>query len=136
METGLQTTGKSGKPLVAIRPTEIPEEQFLISDFEIFRDDLATILFGLTKDNPRIKYVFGEQIRALRQKGNKVFVEILNGQLPPSQYDLVVAADGATSRTRALGFECNVKDYTRTWNAWAAYCTIEKNILGHANMCE
>lgn len=128
--------GRTGKPLVAIKPTGIPEEQFLISDFEIFRDDLATILYDLTKDNPSIKYVFGEQVKALRQEGNQVFVDFLNGQLPSSQYDLVIAADGATSRTRALGFECSVKDHTEPWNAWAAYCTIDKNILGKTNLGE
>lgn len=32
-------------------------------------------------------------------------VEFANG-LPPSEYDLVVAADGATSTTRAMGLGC------------------------------
>ncbi|KAK4891584.1 hypothetical protein LTR49_028656, partial [Elasticomyces elasticus] len=101
---GLQMVVKANKPLVAIQPTGIPEEQFLISDFEIFRDDLATVLYDLTKDNPNVHYVFGEQVSAIRQEKDKTIVDFTNGLLPQSRYDLVVAADGATSRTRALGF--------------------------------
>ena len=128
--------GKSGRPLVTIKPTGIPEEQFLISDFEIFRDDLATVLHNLTKDNSNINYVFGEQVSSLQHEGDKVIVDFANGRLPPSQYDLVVAADGATSRTRALGFECKVRDHIHPYNAWAAYCTISKDLLHGSNMGE
>ena len=128
--------GKSGRPLVRIRPTGIPEEQFLISDYEIFRDDLASVLHDLTRDNPSINYVFGEQVSSLRQEGGKVFVEFANGRLPSSEYDLVIGADGATSRTRALGFNCGVRDNIDPFNAWAAYCTISKDLLHGSNMGE
>ncbi|KAK3616170.1 hypothetical protein LTR56_026139 [Elasticomyces elasticus] len=127
---------KANKPLVAIQPTGIPEEQFLISDFEIFRDDLATVLYDLTKDNPNVHYVFGEQVSAIRQEKDKTIVDFTNGLLPQSRYDLVVAADGATSRTRALGFGCNVRDGIESYNAWAAYCTIDKDLLNGGNMGE
>ncbi|KAK5732605.1 hypothetical protein LTR17_010420 [Elasticomyces elasticus] len=133
---GLQMVGKANKPLVAIQPTGIPEEQFLISDFEIFRDDLATVLYDLTKDNPSVRYVFGETVSAMRQEKEKVIVDFANGLLPQSRYDLVVAADGATSRTRALGFNCNVRDGIDPYNAWAAYCTIDKDLLNGSNMGE
>jgi len=60
-------------------------------------------------------------------------IEFMNGT-PTSEYDLVVACDGATSRTRAMGFGCGVRDHIHPVNAWAAYFSISKDLLHGSRM--
>jgi 2-polyprenyl-6-methoxyphenol hydroxylase-like FAD-dependent oxidoreductase len=127
-----------GRPYGIIRPTGNPDQQSLVSEYEIFRDDLAKILFDLTKDNDNIKYVFGEQVASIQQdeKGEDVgpgsgpvTVAFANGLLPTSQYDLVVACDGATSRTRAIGLGCGVRDHIKPTNCWGAFFSLRRDLL-------
>ncbi len=135
---GLSFVRPDGRPYGIIRPTGNPDEQSLVSEYEIFRDDLTKILFDLTKDNENIKYVFGEQVASIQQheKGEEddvgssgpVTVEFTNG-LPTSQYDLVVACDGATSRTRAIGLGCGVRDHIHPTNCWGAQFSLQKDLL-------
>jgi len=74
--------------------------------------------------------VFGEQITSIKQKeAGPVTVDFMNGVLPRADYDLVVACDGATSRTRALGLGCGVRDHLHTLNMLAAYGSTEKDYL-------
>ncbi len=128
---GLSFVRENGQPFGTIRATGDPDQQSLVSEYEIFRGDLAQILFDLTKDNENIKYVFGEQVASLQQneKADKpITVEFANG-LPTSEYDLVVACDGATSRTRAIGLGCGVRTHIKPINCWAAYFSIKQDLL-------
>jgi 2-polyprenyl-6-methoxyphenol hydroxylase-like FAD-dependent oxidoreductase len=128
---GIKFINSSGRSYATIKPTGNPDEQSLISEYEIFRGDLAQILFDMTKDNKNIQYVFGEQITSMWRKdedNGPLTVEFANG-FPRSQFDLVVACDGATSRTRALGFGCGVRDYMKPINCWAAFFTIKADLL-------
>jgi len=99
---GISFVRSNGRPYGTIKATGNPDQQSLVSEYEIFRGDLAQILFDLTKDNKNIKYVFGEQVTSMQQPNEKddrpITVEFANGFLT-SDYDLVVACDGATSRT-------------------------------------
>ncbi|KAI4126417.1 MAG: hypothetical protein LQ338_003757 [Usnochroma carphineum] len=128
---GISFVRDNGRPYGTIKATGNPDQQSLVSEYEIFRGDLAQILFDLTKDNKNIRYVFGEQVISM-QKNEKddgpVKVEFANG-LPTSEYDLVVACDGATSRTRALGLDCGVRDHIKPTNCWAAQFSIKQDIL-------
>ncbi len=128
---GMSFVRDNGRPYGTIRATGNPDQQSLVSEYEIFRGDLAQILFDLTKDNENIKYVFGEQIASMQQQrkdDGPITVEFANG-LPTSQYDLVVACDGATSRTRAMGLGCGIRDYIHPTNCWAAYFSTEQDLL-------
>lgn len=127
---GISFVHENGKPFATMIATGDAEQQSLISEYEIFRGELANILFDLTKDNKRVKYVFGEQIESVQQpkKDGPLTVKFANG-LPTSDYDLVVACDGATSRTRALGLDCGVRDHINPLNAWAAYFSIKPDLL-------
>ncbi|KIW62538.1 hypothetical protein PV04_10706 [Phialophora macrospora] len=153
---GLSFVDSAGRSFGTIRPTGNPEQQSLVSEFEIFRGDLAGILYALTgggkeetedRDNdrdrpqgqgPTIKYVFGEQVASMRDNDDgPVTVEFMNGKLPTGEYDVVVACDGATSRTRAMGLGCRVRDYVHPVNLWAAYFSLPGDLLqgskiGHA----
>ena len=128
---GISFVRDNGRPYGVLRATGNPEQQSLVSEYEIFRGDLAQILFDMTKDNENIKYVFGEQVASMQQNEKEdgpVSVEFANG-FPTSEYDLVVACDGATSRTRALGLGCGVRTHITPTNCWGAYFSIEKDIL-------
>lgn len=128
---GISLVRRDGSSYGIIRGTGNPDQQSLISEYEIFRGDLSQVLFDLTKDNENIKYVFGEQVASMQQSekdDGPVKVEFANG-LPTSEYDLVVACDGATSRTRAIGFGCGVRDHIEPVNSWAAYFSIKQDIL-------
>ncbi len=136
---GISFVRDNGRPYGVIKPTGNPDQQSLVSEYEIFRGDLAQILFDLTKDNENIKYIFGEQVTSIRQNeqdDGPVTVEFANG-LPAAQFDLVVACDGATSRTRAIGLGCGAQDYVTPINCWGAYFSIKGDLfkgskMGHA----
>jgi len=131
LEEGVCFVRDDGTPYGVIRATGNPDQQSLISEYEIFRGDLSKVLFDLTKDNKNINYIFNEQIVSMKQgqtKDEPVTVEFANGTAS-SEYDLVVACDGATSRTRAMGLNCTVREHIVSTNTWAAYFSIKKDLL-------
>lgn len=128
---GLSIVRNNGRPYGTIRGTGNPDEQSLLSEYEIYRGDLSRLLVDMTKDNDNVRYVFGEQASSFNYKkgdDGPVTVEFANGE-PPSEYDLVVACDGATSRTRALALGCGVREYIHPTNCWAAYYSAQKDFL-------
>lgn len=128
---GISFVGDDGRPFATMTATGDPNQQSLVSEFEIFRGDLARILYDMTRDDEMIKYAFGEQVASMQQReeGGPVTVEFTNGY-PTTQYDLVVACDGATSRTRAMGLGCGVRDHIRSLECWSAYFSVDKDLLG------
>ncbi|KAF2499920.1 FAD/NAD(P)-binding domain-containing protein [Lophium mytilinum] len=130
-EEGISFVREDGRPYGTIRATGNPDQQSLVSEYEIFRGDLAKIIFDLTKDDDNITYIFNEQIASMQQSesdGSPITVEFANGSAT-SKYDLVIGCDGATSRTRAIGFGCSVRDHIIPSNSWAAYFTINQDLL-------
>ncbi|OIW32877.1 FAD/NAD(P)-binding domain-containing protein [Coniochaeta ligniaria NRRL 30616] len=128
---GISFVRADGRPYGVVKPTGNPDQQSLISEYEIFRGDLGQILFDMTKDNENIRYVFGEQVASMQQHGEgdgPITVEFLHG-FPTSDYDLVVACDGATSRTRAIGLGCGVRDHIRPTYSLVAYFSLPRDIL-------
>lgn len=126
---GMSFVRDDGTRFATMRASGDPNQQALLSEYEIFRGDLARILFDMTKDNDRIKYVFGEQVASMQQKeGSPITVEFANGY-PTADYDLVVACDGATSRTRAMGLGCGVRDHIISSNCWGAHFSVKKDLL-------
>ena len=67
---GMAFVCEDGRPYGNIRSTGDPDQQSLVFEYEIYRGDLSRVLFELTKDNEKIKYVFGEQIASM-QRGEK-----------------------------------------------------------------
>lgn len=128
-EEGLSFVRDNGTPYGVIRSTGNPDQQTLISEFEIYRGELSSVLFGLTKGNPNIEYVFGEQMASTQQRDDGPIAVEFTNRLPPTTYDLVVGCDGATSRTRATAFNCGVRDHMFPSNTWAAYFTIKQDLL-------
>lgn len=121
----------NGQSIGTMKPTGNPDQQSLISEYEIFRGQLSQVLVDLTKNNENVKYVFGEQVESMQtheEKDGPITVEFANG-FPTSEYDLVVACDGANSRTRAIGFGQDVRDHIKPLNMWAAFFSIEDDII-------
>jgi 2-polyprenyl-6-methoxyphenol hydroxylase-like FAD-dependent oxidoreductase len=85
------------------------------SEAEILRGDLVNILYNSTKDD--VKYVFGKYITAIDKNKDNVNVSFSDGE--QAVYDLLIAADGVRSSTRALifGNEPEVK-FIGLYNAW------------------
>lgn len=127
-EEGVSLVRESGQPYGVIRATGDADQQGLISEYEIFRGDLSRVLYDLTREDKMVRYVFGEQIASMQQDDGPVTVEFANGT-PTATYDLVVACDGATSRTRAMGFECGVREHIFPTNSWAAYFSIKADLV-------
>ncbi|MCJ1325994.1 hypothetical protein MMC10_002657 [Thelotrema lepadinum] len=96
------------------------------ADIEIVRSQLCRILYDATKD--KVKYVFGEYVTAINQVGSdngKAQVTLAKGGL--QEYDIVIAADGLASKTRALMFpEDNTKDWVKPTGLYMSFFTIPK----------
>lgn len=135
---GISLVRENGTPYGTIAPTGDANQQSLISEYEILRGDLARILFDLTKNHKNIKYVFGEQVSSIQQderSNGPATVEFMNGR-PATEYDLVVACDGATSRTRGMGLGCGVRDYIHSLNSWVVFFSIKKDLLNGSQVGE
>ncbi|WP_437927922.1 FAD-dependent monooxygenase [Sorangium sp. So ce291] len=89
-------------------------------ELEILRGDLARILYDRTRG--ATEYIFGDQIKGLRDHGDRVTISFEHGA--ERDFDLVVAADGIRSRTRALivGDEPRI----RPLDLYASYFTIPR----------
>ncbi|MCD9876687.1 FAD-dependent monooxygenase [Streptomyces guryensis] len=78
---------------------DLPAEM-MSGDVEIFRGELARIMYERTSD--RVEYVFGDSIATLTDTADGVDVTFEQG--PARRFDLVIGADGLHSNTRALVF--------------------------------
>lgn len=128
---GMAFVRNDGTLIATMKGTGDAEQQSLLSEFEIFRGDLSRVLYGLSKNSEHVKYVFGEHIISMQQQEEgqgPVKVEFANGT-PEGEYDLVVACDGATSRTRAMGFGCSVREHISPLGAWSAYFSTKRDLL-------
>lgn len=128
---GLSFVRDDGRPYGVLKASGNPDQQTIISEYEIYRDDLARVLFDMTRENKKIEYIFGEQVASMEEVNNSqgtMNISFTSGT-PSAEYDLVVACDGATSRTRALALGCGVRDYTETANSWSAYFSIDEDLL-------
>ena len=74
--------------------------RFDSDDIELFRDDLAQILFSAGLE--LVTYVFGDEVVSARQQSDRVDVELRNGG--GRSFDLLVGADGVRSGIRRLAF--------------------------------
>ncbi|MCJ1290623.1 hypothetical protein MMC34_002163 [Xylographa carneopallida] len=72
---------------------------------ELMRGDLTDVLYKAADESPNVTYRFQTTIRGLRQTADKVVVELesrTDKSITTEEFDLVVGADGARSRTRQL----------------------------------
>jgi len=90
------------------------------SQYEILRGDLGQILYDLTKE--KTSYRFGEEIETLDSGPEAVAVKFRFGA--KESYDLVIAADGVSSRTRAQIVDD--KNAYKYLGVYTSYLTVPK----------
>ena len=90
-----------------------------VAELEILRGELADLLHEHTKD--RVDYIFGDHITSLIEHGTGVAVSFAHRE--EQDFDLVIAADGMGSATRALVFpETTIKSL----GLYTSYFTIPR----------
>ena len=94
-EEGTRFIDSSGKPFA-----EFIGGGPLTAEYEILRADLAGLFFDATKKLDSVRYVYGDHITSLEQTDSEFDVTFDSGS--KDNFDLVVAADGSTSKTRTM----------------------------------
>ncbi|KAI1622772.1 hypothetical protein EDD37DRAFT_490618 [Exophiala viscosa] len=97
-----------------------PNGASFTADIEIQRGDLAEILYDATRE--KIEYIFNESISRISEDKQGVTLEFTNG-LHSRTVDLLVIADGISSRTREIAFP-NHPSTVKTLGQWSAWFTI------------
>jgi len=91
--------------------------------YEILRADLAGIFLGATEGLSNVKYKYGDYVKSLKQTEKRVNV-VFNGGSKDT-FDLVVAADGSTSKTRSMILDDHVlKDSYNFLGQYLAFFSI------------
>lgn len=97
---------------------------------EIMRGDLTETLYKSADESPNVTYQFETAIQSLRQTQDKVIVDLENRNSKTTkveEFDLVVGADGARSRTRQLVMGSPEKlGCFKSIGAFVAYFSIPK----------
>ena len=70
------------------------------AEYEILRADLCGLFLEATEGLSNVQYIYGDSVKSLEQTEKKVNVTFTEGS--QDTFDLVVAADGGTSKTRSM----------------------------------
>ena len=100
-EPGMQAVDRNGKPFAFFEANKTGKgRQNMTSEFEIMRGDFCRILHDATKDETR--YIFGVHVTDFEplDDGRGVSVRFSDGT--QEAYDLLVGADGQSSKIRRL----------------------------------
>ncbi|KUJ23171.1 FAD/NAD(P)-binding domain-containing protein [Mollisia scopiformis] len=119
-EAGLQFVTGNGKP-IATFPVDKETGMSFSSDIEILRGELAKVIYEKTVKSPDIEYIFGDYVTAFSDTGKKVTVTLASGK--EREFDLVIGADGMTSKTRRLAFP-RIQDPLKPLGQYMAFFTI------------
>jgi 2-polyprenyl-6-methoxyphenol hydroxylase-like FAD-dependent oxidoreductase len=79
---------------------EFGKGQTFTAEYEILRADLCQLFLDATKDCENVTYKYGDYVTALQQDQKTVGVAYDSGG--EDMFDLIVGADGSTSRIRSL----------------------------------
>ncbi|KAH6904582.1 flavoprotein monooxygenase [Coprinopsis sp. MPI-PUGE-AT-0042] len=131
-EEGMIFVDKGGKEVAKFDKTNDPNRQSSTSEYEILRGELVELLLNEIDAAKKISgvevnAVFGEFIESLNEEADGVAVTFVNGKLKPQKFDVVIAADGMSSRTRPMMFpEYKSLDCVEPWGFYIAYFTIPR----------
>jgi len=136
-ETGLEVMNADNQVIAQFGVSPSGQRgRTLTSEYEIIRGDVVKVLYEASlKQNERLqkevankgalKYEFGNSVELLSQDEHGVDVTFSNGN--KERYDLVVAADGQSSRTRRLAFGTEENDAAfKSLGVYAAYYSIPR----------
>ncbi|KAI6092566.1 FAD/NAD(P)-binding domain-containing protein [Hypoxylon rubiginosum] len=110
-ESGVAFVNAAGEPQAVFGVNDSGKgQQALTSEYEIMRGDVVDILYNASlsaardaeklPSGPRLRYEFGKSITELQQDDSGVDVQFSDGR--HARYDIVVGADGQSSRTRQM----------------------------------
>lgn len=94
-ELGTTLLNRDGTAFATFMGTEV-----FTADYEILRADLSKLFLDATNEMNNVRYIYGDHVTSLQQNEKRVDVTTANGT--KESFDLFVAADGSTSRTRAM----------------------------------
>ena len=118
-EVGTRFVDARGRTVAAF-PAGRSDTGGATAELEILRGELSRIFYERTRDHT--EYVFGDRITALDDHADGVTVGFEHG--PDRTVDVVVVAEGVTSRTRSLVFATGVQ--VRYLGVYIAYLTIPR----------
>ena len=121
-EEGLEAVDNNNSCFARFGVDKSGKGDSITSDIEILRGELAEILVDVTKDD--VSYIFGEMVESLKETDQEVSVNFANGT-PTMPFDLVVAADGMSSKIRAMAFKNG--SYVRSLCSYVSYFSIPPN---------
>jgi 2-polyprenyl-6-methoxyphenol hydroxylase-like FAD-dependent oxidoreductase len=117
-EPGLQFVNSVGERMAFLEANKTGKgKQTLVSEFEIMRGDLCRILYDLIGE--KVKITFGTFATGLKQDDDGVTVQFSDDT--ESVFDLVVGADGQSSRTRRMAFGQDTADTVLSLGAYVAF---------------
>ncbi|KAF2249922.1 FAD/NAD(P)-binding domain-containing protein [Trematosphaeria pertusa] len=132
-ELGIIIVNARGKNVAQFDASGDADKQAAFSsEYEILRGDLTALLLQEIEaaregEQANVKIVYGESIDSLKEHDDGVAVKFGNGKLEPQKYDVVVAADGMSSRTRPMIFkEQAPQECTNPIGMFIAYFTIPR----------
>ncbi|KAK3112974.1 hypothetical protein LTR53_010184 [Teratosphaeriaceae sp. CCFEE 6253] len=129
-EAGVQLVRSDGSPIATLGASGRTDVQSVTSEFEIFRGALASIFMNPVK--AQVQLIFDESVDTFDQHEDRVDVTFKNGKLPQS-YDLLVAADGFSSRIRGKITNADPRDHIRDEGLHVCYFTLQKDLLNGSN---
>ncbi|KAF2847125.1 FAD/NAD(P)-binding domain-containing protein [Plenodomus tracheiphilus IPT5] len=120
-EEGTRIVGASGKTVA-----EFGKGDSFTAEYEILRADLCELFLDETHKLPNVRYVYGDFVTSLSQSESSADVKFNSGS--EESYDLVVAADGSTSKIRSMILdEQTRKDSYKPIGQYIAYFSIPMN---------
>ncbi|KAK5175755.1 uncharacterized protein LTR77_000895 [Saxophila tyrrhenica] len=126
-EEGMAWVDTNGKPFATFRSTGRTDYQSMTSEYEIHRGTLAKIF--LTPSEDKIKMIFAETVDHYTQcDDGKVDVTFTKSK-DTKTYDLLVAADGLSSRIRGQMLNTKPREQIHDQGVHAAYFTIKEDLL-------
>ena len=94
-EEGTTFLNSSGKVFAQFEAGET-----FTAEYEILRADLSQLFLETTENLSNVQYKYGDSVQSLEQTDKNINVTFTGGS--KDTFDLVVAADGSTSRTRSM----------------------------------
>lgn len=125
-EEGMQFVRSDGSEIATLRATGRSDVQAITSEYEIFRGALAQIFLEPILD--KVDLVLDETIESYSQNNDKVTVTFTKSQ-NASSYDLLVGADGYTSKIRGTMLGRKPSEQIRDEGLHVAYFTINRDLL-------
>jgi 2-polyprenyl-6-methoxyphenol hydroxylase-like FAD-dependent oxidoreductase len=113
-DNGLKFVDANNKPFASFPASGSTAS--LVREIEIMRGDMADIFYQATKNET--EYIFNDRIASLTESKDGITVGFKNGK--DRTFDLVVAADGLSSRTREVAFGKPKDAFVKSLDQWTA----------------